>query len=65
MRTWATNEQCTIIKMGSVYSKEHKTYHMHHKIEIKTVQGKTGFSKFYLKDWSLEDYSKIGVLEFI
>ena len=26
MRTWAINEQCAIIKMGSVYNKEHKTW---------------------------------------
>ena len=56
MRTWATNEQCAIIKMGSVYNKEHKTYHTRHQIELKIVQGKTRFFKFYLK---------IGVLEII
>ena len=26
MRTWAINEQCTIINMGSVYDKEHKIW---------------------------------------
>ena len=30
----------------NVQKKEHKTYHMHHQIEIKTVRKKTGFSKF-------------------
>ena len=25
MRTWGTNEQCAIIKIGSTYNKEHKT----------------------------------------
>ena len=45
-------KQCVIIKMRSVYNKEHKTYHMHHQTEIKIVRGKTGFLK-------------IGVLEII
>ena len=56
MRTWTTNEQCAIIKDGSVYNKEHKTYHMHHQTEIKIVRGRTGFFEIY---W------KIGVLEII
>ena len=43
MRTWATIEQCAIIKMGSVYNKEHKTYHLHYQTETKIVQGKTRF----------------------
>ena len=37
VRTWTTNKQCTIIKMESVYNKEHKTYHMHYQTEIKIV----------------------------
>ena len=49
MRTWVTNEQCAIIKMGSVYNKEHKTYHMHHQTEIKMVREKTRFLKFIEK----------------
>ena len=43
---WMSN---VLIKMGSAYNKEHKTYHMHHQIEIKTVRGKTGFLKFIWK----------------
>ena len=53
MRTSTTNEQCAIIKLGSVYNKEHKTYHVHHQTEIKTVRGKTGFLKFI---WKLDFY---------
>ena len=40
------NVQCAIIKIGSMYNKEHKTYYMHHQTEIKTIRGKTGFLKF-------------------
>ena len=35
--------------MESVYNKEHKTHHMHHQTEIKTIWGKTGFLKFIEK----------------
>ena len=45
MRTWVTNEQYAIIKMGPVYNKEHKSYHSHHQTEIKIVREKTGFLK--------------------
>ena len=61
MRTWATIEQCAIIKMGSVYNKEHKTYHLHYQTETKIVQGKTRFFEIHLKI-SLGDYLKIGFL---
>ena len=65
------NEQFAIIKMRSVYNKEHKTYHMHHQTEIKTIQKKTKFLKFVWKlesyglfeNWSFKDYLKIGFLE--
>ena len=33
--------------MGSMYNKEHETYHMHHQIAIKTVQGKIGILKLF------------------
>ena len=56
MRTWATNEQCDIIKMESVYNKEHKTYHMRHQIDIKNS---------LRENWIFEIYLKIGVLEII
>ena len=44
-----------------MYNKEHKTYHMHHRTEIKTVRGKTGFWNLF-ENWSLRDL-KIGFLE--
>ena len=56
MRTWATNEPCAIIKMGSMYNKEHETYHMHHQTTIKTIQGKIGILEFW-------NYLKIRFLE--
>ena len=56
MRTWATNEQCAIIKMESVYNKEHKTYYMRHQIEIK---------KLLRENCIFEIYLKFGVLEII
>ena len=57
--------------MGLVYNKEHKTYHMHHQTEIKTVRGKTGFLKFIRKlefqitkfgNRNFEKYFKEGIL---
>ena len=51
--------------MGSVYNKEHKTYHLHYQTETKIVQGKTRFFEIHLKNWSLEGYLKFGVLQFI
>ena len=56
MRTCATNEQCVIIKMESVYNKEHKTYHRRHQIEIKNSSR---------ENWIFEIYLKIGVLGII
>ena len=54
--------QCAIKKTESMYDKEHKTYHMHHRTEIKTIRGKTGFWNLF-ENWSLIDYLKIGFLE--
>ena len=54
-----------------MYYKEHKTYHMHHQTEIKTVRGKTGFLKFIRKlefqitkfgNRKFEKYFKEGIL---
>ena len=45
MRTWTTNEQCSIIKKkwDQCTIKSTKTYHMHHQTEIKNVRGKLDF----------------------
>ena len=55
MRTWATNEQCAIVKMGSVYNKEHKTYLIYHQTEIKNCSRENWIFEIYLKIGSFED----------